>query len=70
MKLTRRSLALASASAPFLLQGSGVAQTASPTIADLESASSRLAGMLGYVPGGILDGVLNITWNDYQKQAA
>ena len=26
--------------------------------------------MLGYVPGGIVTGGLNITWNDYQRQAS
>lgn len=69
MRFSRRAFTFSAASAP-LVPMLARAQEATPAITEFEDASVRINVLLQHAPGGILDGQLNVVWNDYERQVA
>lgn len=70
MRLSRRTFTLSAASAPFILPAVSRAQQSTPVSTDFEPASTRITELLQYVPGGVLDERLDLTWNDLERQVS
>lgn len=68
MTLSRRAFLTSTVAASMIVGATTRAHQATP--AATSGAASRLASMLQYVPGGKLDGELNVVWNDYVTQVA
>lgn len=73
MRFNRRQLAISAAGIPLFGAIPAVSQSATPSslmMNDLElaAASSRITSLGQYVPGGTLDGVLDLNWIDIERQ--
>lgn len=73
MRFNRRQLAIFAAAFPQLGSISAVSQSATPpdlimSDEELAVASSRITSLGQYVPGGTLDGVLDLNWIDPERQ--
>lgn len=69
MRFSRRAFTISAASAPLVPMLTR-AQSATPAPIGFEDANVRIADVLQYVPGGILDDELDLIWNDHERHVA
>ena len=71
MRLNRRSLMLAGSMLPLATLSLANAQSSTPDASPVSGESgSRMQTMLSYLPGGLLDQRLEVTWVDLESQVA